>query len=171
MSKALVYIHGKGGSAAEAEHYKLLFAGADVIGFDYRAETPWEAKAEFSAFFAERLRGCDAVCIVANSIGAFFAMHALADAKLEKAYFISPIVDMEALILGMMHSAGIDEATLRARGQVETPFGEILDYAYLSYVRAHPLVWRAPTAVLYGEQDLLHSREAVESFAARQSLQ
>ena len=105
--------------------------------------------------------------LIANSIGAFFAMHALADAKLEKAYFISPIVDMEALILGMMHAAGIDEATLRARGQVETPFGEILDYAYLSYVRAHPLVWRAPTAVLYGEQDLLQSREIVAAFAAR----
>uniref|UniRef100_UPI000CD9A434 copper resistance protein NlpE N-terminal domain-containing protein n=1 Tax=Campylobacter concisus TaxID=199 RepID=UPI000CD9A434 len=35
---------------------------------------------------------------VASSIGAFFAMHALQDMRIKKAYFISPIVDMENLI-------------------------------------------------------------------------
>ncbi len=46
MNKAVVYIHGKGGSAQEAEHYKLLFGDCDVIGFDYSAQSPWEAKDE-----------------------------------------------------------------------------------------------------------------------------
>ena len=31
MDKAVVYIHGKGGNAGEAEHYKPLFADSDVI--------------------------------------------------------------------------------------------------------------------------------------------
>ena len=44
MKHIVIYVHGKGGSAEEAEHYRALFPGAEVIGFDYRAQTPWEAK-------------------------------------------------------------------------------------------------------------------------------
>ena len=37
MKQIVVYVHGKGGSAEEAEHYKFLFPDSEVIGFDYRA--------------------------------------------------------------------------------------------------------------------------------------
>ena len=47
MHKAVIYIHGKGGTSSESEHYKALFKDADVIGFDYQSQTPWEAKVEF----------------------------------------------------------------------------------------------------------------------------
>ena len=40
----VIYVHGKGGSAEEAEHYKPLFPDSKIIGFDYRAQMPWEAK-------------------------------------------------------------------------------------------------------------------------------
>ena len=43
---AVLYIHGKGGSASEAEHYKVLFPDQDVIGLDYKTSTPWEAGKE-----------------------------------------------------------------------------------------------------------------------------
>ena len=36
MHKAVIYIHGKGGTSSESEHYKALFKDADVIGFDYQ---------------------------------------------------------------------------------------------------------------------------------------
>ena len=52
MKHIVVYVHGTGGSPAEAEHYKSLFPDSAVIGFDYRAQTPWEAKEEFPPFFA-----------------------------------------------------------------------------------------------------------------------
>ena len=42
----LLYIHGKGGSAAECEHYKPLFPEYDVFGLDYQTFTPWETGAE-----------------------------------------------------------------------------------------------------------------------------
>lgn len=51
MDKAIIYIHGKGGNAEEAIHYKSLFSDCDVIGLDYTAQFPWEAKEEFSLFF------------------------------------------------------------------------------------------------------------------------
>ena len=35
MDKAVIYIHGKGGDAEEALHYKSLFSDCDVIGLDY----------------------------------------------------------------------------------------------------------------------------------------
>ena len=37
MEEIVVYVHGKGGSAQEAEqaeHYKALFPDCEVIGFD-----------------------------------------------------------------------------------------------------------------------------------------
>ena len=53
MKDLIVYVHGKGGSAQEAEHYKSLFPKDEVIGFDYRSQMPWQAKKEFLAFFTE----------------------------------------------------------------------------------------------------------------------
>ena len=35
MKELVIYVHGKGGEAEEAEHYKPLFPKSDVIGFDY----------------------------------------------------------------------------------------------------------------------------------------
>ena len=46
MDKAVIYIHGKGGNAEDAIHYKPLFSNCDVIGLDYTAQFPWEAKEE-----------------------------------------------------------------------------------------------------------------------------
>lgn len=71
MKKNVVYVHGRGGSAAEAEHYKPLFPDSEVIGFDYRAQTPWEAREEFPAFFAQQRKRCGRLTLIANSIGAF----------------------------------------------------------------------------------------------------
>ncbi len=35
MKEAILYIHGKGGSAAESDHYRPLFPGCEVFGLDY----------------------------------------------------------------------------------------------------------------------------------------
>ena len=39
---AILYIHGKGGCAAESEHYKPLFPNCKVTGLDYQTFSPWE---------------------------------------------------------------------------------------------------------------------------------
>lgn len=67
MKNIVVYVHGKGGSAEEAGHYRPLFPDSEVIGFDYRAQSPWEAKEEFPPFFAAQRRRCDHLTLVANS--------------------------------------------------------------------------------------------------------
>lgn len=167
MKKALLYIHGKGGSAAEAEHYKMLFADYEVIGLDYHSETPWDAKAEFIQIYNQLSELYDDISIVANSIGAYFAMNALADVKIEHAFFISPIVNMTKLIIDMMKYVGISEAELSKKKEIKTSFGEILSWKYLCYVRENPVMWKVPTDILYGENDNLTAIKTISEFAER----
>ena len=112
MKDTIVYVHGKGGSAAEAAHYRPLFPNGEVIGFDYRSQTPWEAREEFPAFFAEQRRHCDRLILIANSIGAFFSLTALEETLVDQAFFISPVVDMEKLICQMMQWSDVTEREL-----------------------------------------------------------
>ena len=85
MKRLVIYIHGKGGNAEEANHYRPLFTGSDVIGFDYTSQNPWDAQNEFSSFFDSCSEDYDEVILIANSIGAFFAMSALAEKNISKA--------------------------------------------------------------------------------------
>lgn len=162
----VVYVHGKGGSPAEAKHYRSLFPGWDVVGLNYRAATPWEAKTEFAAAFEKLAAGYCRVILIANSIGAYLSMGALPQKRLERAFFISPIVDMERLICDMMGWASVSEEELREKGTIETAFGETLSWQYLCYVRENPIRWAVPTEILYGGRDNLTARQTVSAFAA-----
>ena len=165
MKNIVIYVHGKGGAAEEARHYKPLFPQSEVIGFDYHAQTPWEAKAEFPQFFAQQRKRCDRLELIANSIGAFFSMSSLDESLVERAYFISPVVDMEKLIGGMMTWAGVTEQALAEKLEIPTPFGETLSWRYLCYVREHPISWPVPTRILYGQHDSLTAPETIAAFA------
>ena len=59
------------------------------------------------------------------------------------------------------------EPELAEKGEIATPFGETLSWRYLCYVREHPISWRVPTRILYGEKDNLTSMETLSAFAAR----
>ena len=165
MKGSVLYIHGKGGSAAESEHYIPLFPGRNVTGLDYQTVSPWDSGAEIGEA-VRRLKGeYDDIILIANSIGAYFCMNAGIDGMIGKAYFISPIVDMERLILDMMGWAGVTEERLKAEGVIATAFGEDLSWDYLRYVREHPVKWEAPTEILYGGRDGLTSYESISAFA------
>ena len=165
MKQIVIYVHGKGGTAEEAKHYQPLFAESDVIGFDYKSQNPWEAKREFPDFYDLHSKGYDSVILVANSIGAFFSMNALAEKNISKALFISPIVNMERLITDMMIWANVTEDELCSKKEISTDFGETLSWEYLCYVRKHPIKWNIPTCILYGAKDNLTSIETISEFA------
>ena len=167
MKHIMIYVHGKGGSAAEAEHYKALFPEAEVLGFDYRAQTPWEAKAEFPQFFEKQRKQCDRLTLAANSIGAFFSMSSLDETLIDRASFISPVVDMKNLIENIMLWTGVSERELAEKQEIPTQFGETLSWAYLTYVREHPVLWQVPTRILYGAHDNLTSLETIRAFAEK----
>ena len=162
---AILYVHGKGGSADEAERYKTLCPGCHVAGLDYCGATPWETKGETLAAYRGLVQRYDGVTLIANSVGAYFAMNALQGERVPQAFFISPIVDMEKLICDMMIWAHVTERELEEKREIETAFGETLSWEYLRYVREHPIVWTAPTRILYGDRDNLTSMETVRAFA------
>ena len=88
MKQIVVYVHGKGGSAEEAEHYSALFPDSEVLGFDYRAQTPWEAREEVPRFFAAQRARCGRLTLIANSIGAYFSLLSLDETLVDAAYLI-----------------------------------------------------------------------------------
>ena len=160
MKNAVLYVHGKGGSAMECEHYRPLFPDCKVFGLDYQTFTPWETGAEIRAAVEKLKTEYDRVILIANSIGAFFSMSAGIDSMIRKAWFISPIVDM-------MLWASVTEAELASKGAIRTDFGEDLSWGYLCYVREHPIQWHVPTNILYGSKDSLTSFETVHAFAEK----
>lgn len=167
MKKAMLYLHGKGGSALEAELYGKNCPGFDMIGVDYRGDLPWLVQPQIQSAYDEARRQYGSIYLLANSIGAYFAMHALQNCRIEKALFISPVLDMERLILDMMGWAAVSEADLRERGEIPTDFGETLSWDYLCFVRRHPITWNVPTEILYAGNDHLISRRTAEEFAVR----
>lgn len=161
---AILYIHGKGGSAAESAHYEKLFPDCKVIGLDYRTFTPWKTGAEIHEAVVGLKAKYDNVILIANSIGAFFSMNADLNGLIQKAYFISPVVNMEKLICDMMGWANVTEAELEQKKIIPTDFGEDLSWEYLCYVRSHPLDWKVPTEILYGGKDNNTSLETMKAF-------
>jgi hypothetical protein len=164
MKKAILYIHGKGGSYLEAEAYKKNCAGFDIIGVDYKDYFPWSVEKQIKTAYDKVHKKYKHICLLANSIGAYFAMYALQNCQLEKALFISPVLDMERLILDMLEKANVSEKELQAKGEVSTEFGETLSWKYLCFVRENPIEWNIFTEILYAGKDNLTSRETVENF-------
>ena len=165
MKQLVIYIHGKGGTAEEAQHYQSLFGNSDVIGFDYQSQNPWDAKDEFSNYYDLHSKGYEDVVLIANSIGAYFSMNALAKKKISKAFFISPVVDMEKLITDMMKWSNVTEDELQSKKEIATELGEVLSWEYLCYARKYPIEWNIPTCILYGKNDSLTSIETISEFS------
>ena len=164
MKNVVIYIHGKYGTVEEAEYYKKFFNEADIIGFEYTSEYPWDFQKEFSNFIENIYTKYKKISIIANSIGAYFTMLSLTNKNIEKAFFISPIVDMEKLITDMMVSENITEEELYKKKKIKTSFGEILSWDYLTFARKNPIEWNIPTYILYGENDDLTSYETILNF-------
>ena len=138
MDKAVLYVHGKGGDASEAGQFAKNCPGFAVIGASYDGEQPWNAVKQIAAAFDGLAREYQQVSVIANSIGAYLSMIALQNRRIGKALFISPVLDMEKLILGMMEQADVTEAELRERGEIPTESGETLSWRYLCFVRENP---------------------------------
>lgn len=165
--KLIIYVHGQFGSASEAEHYKSLFSGFDVFGLDYKSQTPWDAEKEFPKLFDDIKKEYDSVILIANSIGAYFSMTALSAKPIQKAFFISPVVDMEKLINDMMIRAGVTETELYQKGEIQTDFGETLSKKYLDYAKNQKIAWQTKTYILYGEKDNLTSFDTIKKFSEK----
>lgn len=161
---AVVYVHGKNGSPDEKEIYETYFPCSEVFGFDYKSVTPWEAKKEFTEYFSGLKKDYESVIVIANSIGAYFTMCSGVESMIKKAFFISPVVDMEKLIHNMMTWSNVTEEDLKEKKTIHTDFGEDLRWEYLTYVKNNPVKWNVPTEILYGDKDNLVSQDTITKY-------
>lgn len=110
--KALIYIHGKGGTAAASEYFQQLFPEYDTFGFDYKAENPWEAEVEYKGYFTKLSKEYSYITVIASSLGAYFLMIAGVSDMIQKAFLVSPIVDMVSTGFILMSKLNIEKIGL-----------------------------------------------------------
>lgn len=164
MKKLVLYIHGKGGNASESTHYITIFHDSKIMGLDYKEDVPWQTGKEIFDEVKKLHEEYENITLIANSIGAYYSMISGIEPMIHKAYFISPIVNMEKLILDMMRWADVTEEDLKTKGIIPTSFGEDLSWEYLCYARENPVHWNVTTEILYGENDNLTSSETIRNF-------
>jgi alpha-beta hydrolase superfamily lysophospholipase len=178
-NKAYLFIHGYMGSKEEAIDFanSASQAGYQVLAMDLpehgerrnEAEKllPWVVIPEIQKAYTFMREKYHAIRLRATSLGAWLSMLALQHERPEKALFVSPVIDMEALIQHRMRSAGVTESELEKRGEIQTDRGEALSWPYLCYVREHPVNWSVPTEILYAVKDNITSCQAMKAFASR----
>lgn len=175
--RVYLFVHGKQGSKADAADFaaEATARGFQVLSFDLpqhgdrkNLPTPCDipnSTQDLHSIWEYARKHWQAISLYACSIGAYFSLLAYQDCQMQHCLFHSPILNMEQLIQNMMQWSGVTEAQLQTQKQIPTAFGETLDWAYLCYVRAHPVEhWDVPTAILYGSTDSMTERSVLDAF-------
>ena len=178
--RVYLFVHGKCGCKEEAVAFAEVVCpqGYQVLSIDLpehgsrKGETnafdPWHVVPELEALLAYAKAHWSRIALRANSIGAWFSMLAFQDELLEKSLFVSPVLDMAALIRQMMEWADVTEDELESQETIATNFGETLSWQYFQFAKAHPIDhWACPTAILYAGQDHITPRQIVDGFVER----
>jgi uncharacterized protein len=177
--KAYIFVHGRMSRKEDAEGFADIAEakGYQVISFDLPEHgerktedypcTVQNAVQDLHKVEDYARHSWRQLSLFASSLGAFFSLIAYPDAPFGKCLFLSPILDMEILIQNMMQKAAVTEELLMERLEIITPAGEILSWAYYSFVKENPVVkWNSRTYILYGARDELTSRRIVDTFVA-----
>jgi len=105
------------------------------------------------------------ISLFACSMGAYFSLLAYRDAGLNKALFLSPVVDMERIIRNMMTWFSVTPQQLEKEQSIETPIGQTLYWDYFRYVLENPVdIWDVDTRILYGKKDTLVEYDTIIHF-------
>lgn len=181
--RLFLYVHGKMGCKEEALDFAVRAcpAGYQVLAVDLPEHgqrkdapeklLPWVVVPELQTVWQYVADRWPDISLRATSIGAWLSMLAFQDKPLAQALFVSPVVDMESLIINMMQWAGVTEEQLHEEGEIPTTFGETLSWTYLCWVREHPIDWNIPTRMLYAGKDRMTPRPVMEAFCKQSGAQ
>ena len=173
-----ICVHGQGGNKEEAERFAKIAAprGYGVLSVDLpdhgkRTDgakfVPWEVVPELSAIYEYAKKRWNKISLRATSIGAYFSLLAFRNRRIEKRLLVSPLLDMQGFIDGLMRYCGADEARLKREKEIKTESGQTLSYEYFLYAKSNPV--RAAgenTYILYADGDTVIPKKSVEKFAA-----
>ncbi len=105
------------------------------------------------------------VSLFGCSMGAYFELLAFAETPIDRAWFLSPVTNMERIIHNLMGYCHLTEESFRRQILVDNDI-EPLYYPYYEYVRSHPITrWEHETFILRGERDTMCEYDVVRDFA------
>lgn len=195
--KVMIAVHGnmshKEDTVIELLAQEATSKGYQVLSFDLpehgeRQDQPDITKVEtyveeLTKIMEMAQKRWEHISLFACSMGAYFSLMSYQKTSLEKVFFLSPLISMEALIEGVMQSFGISKEQLKEEQTIETPIGMKLYWDYYSYVKEHPTIscvtvkqeeskeqskalfqWNHKTYILYGQKDEMCPQEIVEAF-------
>lgn len=113
------------------------------------------------------------VSLFGCSQGAYFSLVAYQQEKymIDKALFLSPIVDMKLVIENMMQWFAVTLEELEIQKEIQTPI-KPLYWDYYSYVANNPIHnWDVDTRILYGAKDEISDYTAIQEFEDHFSVQ
>lgn len=174
--QAFLFVHGQGGNRAEGERFARVAVpkGWQVLSVDLPEHggrrddakfLPWEVVPELQAVLREMKTRWKHIGIRANSIGAWFSLLAFREERMEKCLLVSPLIDMEVMIAGMMRAAGVTEQRLAEEKEIATGWGQTLSWEYLQWARRHPVSAICETTdILRGAADEMIPQETIDRF-------
>ena len=111
------------------------------------------------------LKNYDDINIWACSMSAYFSLIALKDKKINKAIFLSPIIDMHTLIKKMMGWANVTEEELKDKKIISTSFGTTFYWDYYSFTKDNIVNnWRVSTDIICGDKDDMQDHSLLINF-------
>ena len=104
----------------------------------------------------------------ACSMGAYFSLISYKDEDIKQCIFLSPVVNMKAIIDNMMLWSNTTEEVLKEEQEIKTDSGQKLYWDYYEYVKSNPITnWNKKTFILYGNKDNLQSETIIKDFCNR----
>lgn len=130
---------------------------------DDKAFNPMEASPEVRAFARLARSQSTEVSLLANSIGAYFSLCDTPAGTFERAWMVSPLLDLEYYIRDIMAEYSVTDEQLEAQTVIDTPRG-VLERSYLRFVEEHPARLNAPSWIIRGDQDEVVPLNALSRF-------
>jgi|GEM_PF-684891 len=130
---------------------------------DDKAFTPMDASPEVRAFARLARSQSTEVSLLANSIGAYFSLCDTPAGTFERAWMVSPLLDLEYYIRDIMAEYSVSDEQLEAQTVIDTPRG-VLERSYLRFVEEHPARLNAPSWMIRGDQDEMVPLNALSRF-------
>ena len=147
--KVFLFVHGHGGNKEEAQAFAEVVnpLGYQVIGIDLPVmEMPEKVMALLSDVTQYLKQNYHSVNVRANSIGCWFSMLAFQEGGLDKALFVSPLLDMKSFIECADHK----------------------DERYYEWVLSHPIErWNTETFILRPRRDAVVAEKVYDSFLSQ----
>lgn len=165
VGKAMLYIPEHRNSTGEAALFSKDCPGYDMVDFSYRLYNPWEIKSSIQKKYCELREKYDVVAIMAKGVGAYFAIDSLGEEQVDKALFVSPVIDVECFIQTILEKTGISEDKLFEEQVISSGYDQDLSWEQYDYFKKNVLSWSSDADVIMGSDDKYENVELIKSFA------